>query len=45
MDINSTLYTEAYMYGICGDVYDRFDYETHSTDKTMRYLYITFKTR
>ena len=23
------------MYGICGDVYDRLDYETHATDKTM----------
>ena len=30
-----TLYTYACMYGICGDVYDRFDYETHSKDKTM----------
>ena len=28
------------MYGICGDVYDRLDYETHATDKTMRYLII-----
>ena len=28
------------MYGICGEVYDRLDYETHATDKTMRYLKI-----
>ena len=26
------------MYGICGDVYDRLDYETHSKYKTMRYF-------
>ena len=44
------LYTDRLMYikpmscmyysfnGICGDVYDRVDYETHATDKTMRYL-------
>ena len=42
MDIDGyklcTLYTEAYMYGICDDVYDRLDYETHPTDKTMRSL-------
>ena len=24
--------------GICGDVYDHVDYETHATDKTMRSL-------
>ena len=24
--------------GICGDVYDRHDYGTHATDKTMGYL-------
>ena len=23
--------------GICGDVFDRLDYETHAADKTMRY--------
>ena len=28
------------MYGICGDVYDRLDCETHAKDKTMRYLSI-----
>ena len=25
-------------YGICGDVYDRLDYETRATDKTVCYL-------
>ena len=24
--------------GICGDVYDRLDYETHATDTTLHYL-------
>ena len=28
------------MYGICGDVYDRIDYGTRATDKTMRCLKI-----
>ena len=44
MDINSVhcIHTRLYkiysFYGICGDVYDRLDYETHTTDKTVRYL-------
>ena len=32
------LYKINSFYGICGDVYDRLENETHATDKTMRYL-------
>ena len=40
MDINSMLciYYIYSFYGICWDVYNHLDYETHATDKTMRYL-------
>ena len=30
--------TIMYMFGIGGDVCDRLDYETHATDKTMRFF-------
>ena len=34
------LYNIYSFYGmiICGDVYDRLDYDTHARDKTLRYL-------
>ena len=40
MDINHNRCRPIYysFNGICADVYDRLDYETHTTDKTMRYL-------
>ena len=38
MDINSMRCMYYSFNGICGDIYDRLDYETHATDKTMRYL-------
>ena len=38
MDINSMRFIYCSLNGICNDVYDRYDYRTHTTDETMRYL-------
>ena len=38
MDINSMRFINYSFNGICSDVYDPLDYETHATNKTMRSL-------
>ena len=38
MDMKSMRCIDYNFNGISGDVYDRLDYETHATNKSMRYL-------
>ena len=38
MDTNTIRFYKPYFNEICGDIYDRLDYGTHATDKTMRSL-------
>ena len=39
MTVNSMRFINYSFNGICGHVYDCLDYETHATDKIMRYSY------